>query len=322
MVEGNRPARAATGNESPLTLVATPWWQDRAIVGQFPVLYRLHAYYIRLVRALGLTRGEGFVFRLAGRIHQGVLHRPPSSRVEIGGVVVYLDFTDARMRWVLDELRLETPEKSVLRSLLGPGDTFIDAGANHGSFSLIAAQLVAEHGFVAAFEPQPRLSRLVRESLAATKKRNFRVYELACSDREGEVDLYVPWLLSSGSGSAGIHKALSAPPGHSTVRVRTATLDMELPGSVVLKVDVEGSELATLRGARGIIDRYRPAIVIEINARSAAAAGTTPDQMLDLLQELGYSTFAELEEYPSTRPRPMIGDLARLRNVLALRPPD
>jgi hypothetical protein len=44
--------------------------------------------------------------------------------------------------------------------------------------------------------------------------------------------------------------------------------------------------------------------------------------MLDLLQELGYSTFAELEEYPSTRPRPMIGDLARLRNVLALRPPD
>src|SRR5262249_36006350 len=119
----------------------------------------------------------------------------------------------------------------------------------------------------------------------------------------------------------------SARTGHSTVRVRTATLDsclldVELPGRVVLKVDVEGSELATLRGARGIIDRYRPAIVIEINARSAAAAGTAPDQMLGLLQEFGYSTFAELEEYPSTRPRPMIGDLARLRNVLALQPPD
>src|SRR5262245_57368704 len=84
MANGNRPARAATGKESPMTLVATPWWQDRAIVGQFPVLYRLHAYYVRLVRALGRTRGEGFVFRLAGRIHQGVLQRPPSSRVEIG----------------------------------------------------------------------------------------------------------------------------------------------------------------------------------------------------------------------------------------------
>jgi FkbM family methyltransferase len=299
------------------------WWSERAIVAQLPFLQRLYASYLRLARALSLTRGEYFLFRLVVHVHTRVLRRSPSCRLEIADAVVHLDVTDRRMFLVLDELRLDTPERDVVEALLGPGDTFIDVGANHGSFSLIAARRVGQCGFVAAFEPQPLLAPLLRASLAETKRANYEVYEIACSDHDGVVDLYIPFRPDDGSGRAGIYSDYSARPGGTSVAVRVSTVDAclkqkELPGRVMIKVDVEGSEVEALRGAQGVIERHRPAILVELNAQAAAAADTTPEALLDQLQAFGYTAFAELEEYPKTRPRGELIHLSQRRNVLAL----
>lgn len=48
-----------------------------------------------------------------------------------------------------------------------------------------------------------------------------------------------------------------------------------LPGRTVIKLDVEGSELAALLGARKLIQAVAPPLMIEINPQAMQAAGTS-----------------------------------------------
>ena len=62
-------------------------------------------------------------------------------------------------------------------------------------------------------------------------------------------------------------------------------------GNVFVKLDVEGSEPAFLRGARQMIRRHRPRMLLEINPVSLAAAGSSVADLRGLLIELGYTRF-------------------------------
>lgn len=53
----------------------------------------------------------------------------------------------------------------------------------------------------------------------------------------------------------------------------------------VLKIDVEGSELAVLRGARGLFESSRPVILLEFHSPTLAACGG------ELLRHYGYGFF-------------------------------
>ena len=67
-----------------------------------------------------------------------------------------------------------------------------------------------------------------------------------------------------------------------------------------MKIDVEGSEMNVLDGAIETIRRLSPAILIEINQWSAAAAGRSPKEIIDRLVSHGYRSFASAAEYPAT----------------------
>jgi hypothetical protein len=121
----------------------------------------------------------------------------------IGDVTVFLDLQDPRFLRVPTEL---TGLPGVLRHFLRPGDTFIDIGANHGTFSIVAAGLVGHQGLVISIEPQPRLADLLRQSLAHCSAR-FEVHQIACGDRSEEVAFYTPLATS---GSAGLFGSCSA----------------------------------------------------------------------------------------------------------------
>ena len=68
---------------------------------------------------------------------------------------------------------------------LRPGDTFIDAGANIGLFTLLALSVVGDKGHVHAFEPNPLVAAMLRESLALNAADNVTVHEIGLSDVEG-----------------------------------------------------------------------------------------------------------------------------------------
>jgi len=242
-------------------------------------------------------------------------------QLDLGKYKVFLNLRDPRMLQVPNELLKESDEVAIFKTFLSKGDTFVDVGANHGSFSIIASKLVGANGFLCAIEPQPGMAALVEKSLTANAECKFQVHNFACGDRNGEVEFYIP---DSTSGTAGVFPGFSATAAHRKLTVPLKRFDDALdwnsfPGKIFLKLDVEGSELAFLRGAIAMISARRPQFLLEINPKSSRAAGVTVESMVHFLQEAGYEYFIELKNPVKQK---LLGeiDTTRQRNVIILAP--
>ena len=143
---------------------------------------------------------------------------------------------------------------------------FIDVGANTGHFSLVA--LAANPALVAqAFEPVPHIHERLRHNIALNNWQNrCACHETAVSDTHGgKAVLHVPDALlpTSASLNPDGFRGLTG----KQIEVDVVRLDHvleELPGSTLIKIDVEGYEHAVLRGLSGPLTQgWRPAFIIE-----------------------------------------------------------
>ncbi|HYC78271.1 MAG TPA: FkbM family methyltransferase, partial [Planctomycetota bacterium] len=78
-----------------------------------------------------------------------------------------------------------------------------------------------------------------------------------------------------------------------TLTVRIETLDGALPPErpvAFVKIDVEGAELAVLRGARRTLARWRPHVVFEHGRGAADRYDAAPQDVFDLLESCGLAT--------------------------------
>ena len=123
---------------------------------------------------------------------------------------------------------------------------------------------------------------------------NVTVHALGLSDRAGVAELQVP-VKASGSVGFGLSH-LGADQGERSYlaeTVRLITLD-DLAESCGLarldfvKLDVEGWEARVLGGARRSLQRFHPALMIELVEGHLARAGSTAGEVWDLLRGLGY----------------------------------
>jgi len=150
------------------------------------------------------------------------------------------------------------PEIALIPDLLPAGGIAIDAGANEGLWVYHLQRRAAQ---VVAFEPvEPLASRLQRKA-----RENVEVRRFALSDTEGMAMLRFPRRqLAWGTIEAG--NALSRSDREIVEQsVETRTLDSFCFEQVdLIKIDVEGHELAVLNGAIETIRRCQPTIVVEI----------------------------------------------------------
>jgi FkbM family methyltransferase len=286
------------------------WLFQPSLTGQLPWLYQIFSSYgkgyFSLTGKSDLAGGRSLFQLLVKLLQKSSPER--YLKFKLPSCEVFLDPFDARFFQVVNELTEPQADPRVLNHLLAPGDTFMDVGANHGSFSIVASQLVGANGLVIAVEPQPRLAKAVQQSLAANAVGKFQVYPVAVGDMEGEIDLLMP---QGTSGSAGIYPAHSGTHAHQSVRVpiqRFADLvaGQRFPGKVVIKLDIEGSEPAFLAGAAPLIRALRPPLIIEIHPGTLQASQTTAAAMKQQLQSLGYTDYAEMQQLEVRLP---IGDL-------------
>lgn len=236
--------------------------------------------------------------------------------VDIDGLRCAVDLLDLRLTEVLFELTTPTRDVEVLRTYLSAGDTFLDIGANHGTFALPLASVVGPTGHVIAFEPQPRLVEVLRRSIAANAFTFCTVIEGACGDDDRDLTFFVPPL--SGGGSL-FHKS-AGPDALTTMTVRQRRLDdvmatRPVHGRVAVKLDVEGAEVEVLRGGRKFLRAHRPLMLIEMNQASLSAAQQTEATLVTALQDAGYTSFAELSRWPACSPLRELR-VAPQRNVL------
>lgn len=264
------------------------WLMEPELRTQLPLPFKVFAHFACLQFRLpvGVIVGGRWAFSWARRAHR--VWSSDAIRLEVAGKILYLNADDPRLLTVPSELMQLLGKESVLQGLLSAGDSFIDVGANHGAFSVAAACAVGRSGRIVCVEPQPALASLIERTLRANEFDHFHVFSCACSDVEGEGELFVP---RSSSGAGGLHRGFSTRGDYHTFKVRLRLIDqimagLHLPGAVVMKLDVEGHELSVLRGATAFIRARKPRIIMEINPSAMAAAGNQVEDLQEVLSQL------------------------------------
>jgi FkbM family methyltransferase len=135
------------------------------------------------------------------------------------------------------------------------GGVFYDVGANAGFYSLLASVLI-DPGKVLAFEPLPANVSYLRQHLDLNRRTNVAVLEMAICDQKGEAFFEEEETRSMGRLSQ-----------QGSLRVRTSSLDSllqasEIPPPDYIKMDIEGTELRALRGARKCFLKHRPVLFL------------------------------------------------------------
>lgn len=150
-------------------------------------------------------------------------------------------------------------EIDFVRFLASKDRVSIDASANKGVYSYA---LLPHSAAVHAFEPNPKLCGMLR---SWAEERGVAVHQKAVSAENGTTTLFVP-RFDGGYSNQGA--SLRETPGarqHGHVEVETLRLDDAGIDNVgFIKIDVEGCELEVLKGARGILERDRPNLLVEI----------------------------------------------------------
>ena len=149
----------------------------------------------------------------------------------------------------------EYEKQQLIARAVQPNTVFYDVGANVGFYTLLGSRLVGA-GKVFAFEPLAKNLEYLNRHLVLNHIQNVEVLDVAVSDENGAACFEVEVTGSMGHLSHG-----------GTVKVQTATLDSLLEQGRILppdyiKMDIEGAELAALRGAQRCIERYRPQIFL------------------------------------------------------------
>ncbi len=256
-------------------------------VASLPLLLRLRAAAMG-VRSKTLA---GLLDKFAKRVFEAVhlsLGVPLTGRLSLrrGEQTISLKFDGrnthfASLYMSTGPLAYEADVVALISAIVPDDGVFYDIGSNFGYFSLNMAARPGFRGHVHAFEPNSRAHADLMSFISqADMAQTVSTHGCALSDHRGNQRLRVD----------AAHTALAklADDGEG-ISVEVQTLDgLDLPPPHVIKVDVEGHELAVLRGGEEMLRRDQPAIVFE-SLRDGPLSRTF--EIFDYLTSLEYVFF-------------------------------
>lgn len=143
-------------------------------------------------------------------------------------------------------------------SLYRRGTAFVDGGCLDCSTDRAFAEWCGgDYSRIFAFEPDPKSYAVCLEK--GRDIRGLRLIQAGLSDRAGTAAFFA----AGSSGAGHLHTPRDAPSAQK-ITIRTTTIDEAVGGETVgmIKLDVEGAELAALRGAERTIRRDKPLLAI------------------------------------------------------------
>jgi len=178
-------------------------------------------------------------------------------------------------------------ETDFLLPLLQPPGLVIEVGSNMGVHTVpMALELARQGRTMMAFEPQPIIFQQLCANLALNGLMNVTAMPYACGAEAGSVSFTVPNYRELGNFGATEMVAPGAAPQHTAAVHQVACFPLDSfvpPGEVALiKIDVEGFELAVLQGAVQTLERAKPILYVE-NDRVAYSR-----QLIKWLLDHGY----------------------------------
>lgn len=192
-------------------------------------------------------------------------------------------------------LRYQSHEASFILSVLEPGMTFFDVGANTGLLTIGAAKKIGGAS-VFAFEPCSSTCALLHRNLRLNRQDGVHVEQIALADAVGEGVLQI-----NARGRDNLNTLGSATTSDSQTvgeeKVSVTTVDTfvrehDVPRVDFMKVQVQGAELLLFRGARELLrPADAPLILYEGFGSLTRGFGYHPVEILWLLESFGYALF-------------------------------
>jgi FkbM family methyltransferase len=218
----------------------------------------------------------------------------------------------------------EPPTQAFLKHVLQPGDVYIDVGANIGTHVITASTYVGECGAVIAIEPNPDMIERLLVNMRLNRTSNVRVLQVAAGDAAGEFKLFTHplhpgtgWLVKKEEATEAYVAKLEE-----SFREHPEAAMLPLPGvgfamserqslklvihdvplapfptlisgydadrAAVIKIDVEGAEMAVIRAAEFLWERESPpCAVIEYEERYHGAR----EEIFEFFAQRGWSLF-------------------------------
>jgi FkbM family methyltransferase len=202
---------------------------------------------------------------------------------------------------------------------LKPGFVFLDIGAHHGIYSIVAAMKLGTNGTVVAFEPSSREYRRLRLHLRLNHLHSVRAEPLALGSATSTRTFFQ---IRSGDSTRG---GLQPPPSEervSEILVETTRLDdyvSQYPLNRVdfVKLDVEGGEREVLQGASLILTKFRPVFICEVLDATTQAWGYDAREIILMLQSFNFNWF-EIRLDGSIVPHEIKDHYPDIRNYVAV----
>jgi FkbM family methyltransferase len=190
----------------------------------------------------------------------------------------------------------EQREIALLKTLVEPGMTIADIGANVGFYAVQMGSWVGASGRILAFEPDPFTFSILRRRTSAATPKNIDAQQFAVGDARGTATLYCSAYNRADNRVGQRHDE----PNVEAIEIQVRTLDEYLAergiaGVDAMKIDVQGLEANVLRGARQTIERGVRWIWLEFSPDHLRGAGTDPEGFLESLGGLGMKVFEVTE---------------------------
>jgi FkbM family methyltransferase len=182
----------------------------------------------------------------------------------------------------------------LIKKCLGPGDTFIDVGANRGVHTMFAARYLAE-GRIISFEPNPSTFRVLQAHITINDLNNCKLYNMGLGDSDDTLTLHL-FTDDTPSGCSFILKGEN--PVKETIEVLVRRLedvlgaqDLSMRGRTLIKVDTEGFDHHVIRGMGKLLDHDQLAIVTEVVDDWLRRAGSSARGLFEDLRGRGFRAF-------------------------------
>lgn len=183
----------------------------------------------------------------------------------------------------------------LLKKIVRPGDVFLDLGANIGYFSLLVA-INSPSANIISFEPAKDLFHYMNDNISLNNIKNVSAINAAAGEINEEKDLFIS--SPDNSGMSSFHQ----PENYSGKKERVKVLSMDewfktsgLSKIDIIKLDIEGSELAALKGMKEILQKQKPVLIVEVNPETLSMFNLRPSDIYDYLKQLNFEGFLILE---------------------------
>jgi FkbM family methyltransferase len=205
----------------------------------------------------------------------------------------------------------EPVESYLFTRLLRPGMTVIDAGANIGQYTLLAATAVGPAGSVHSFEPVPATFAHLQAHVSANRLTNVKLNPMALWNEDSTVTLSLPpeTVYNAGSWTIGSAESQTAAIAAEAIRLDTYAARRGFSRVDVIKMDIQGAEPFALAGAHDLLTRWHPTLLMEVHRPSLVALGSSPEMLWEQLSSLGYRAWRIRPSLKNSGPVPNLNGI-------------